>query len=497
MEQQGKVKFFDDVKGFGFIATPEQDYFVHISSLKGTEYLDQGEIVSFVGVSAPKGMKAISVRSVSKINAERTLGRIMKVLEARNLGADPEKIHEDFAFYTKAKLLANRAGKLHGHLLDTDAMEAKYKRPLDAIMNIEKERMEVELEKVYGEKKRIVEDIISPLSKRVEENGVANIPVAEFQEVVDRVGEVSRLLYEIDRTFRSTPAKREYKEAVEKATDLINQRKDYLSQFAPYKMGLTLDVFKALAMRYYKSNEGRLKAQYKRSTSFAKVFNVMKQTHGWRIAAFSGEDVCLLAKEVYDFFGEELIEVIREILGEELASSSWVITSIKDRSIHTISIDSIEEDMKAIEDRLEEMRELEDKNVQFLMMLGAATNTIQNMRKSGLLSSVDLETTDHEKIYMAILEDEDSSTEAKMVADKKTNKSLSKSKVSEIVRKSKETTEHLNDLIRKYYSNFGRYELQPKRFPTNKNGVRKDGHYHALFIWDTDDERIYHSKGNN
>lgn len=61
----GKVKWFDNKKGFGFIAQEAgQDVFVHHTSIKGTGFktLQEGEVVNFEIVSSDKGPKALNVQ---------------------------------------------------------------------------------------------------------------------------------------------------------------------------------------------------------------------------------------------------------------------------------------------------------------------------------------------------------------------------------------------------------------------------------------------------
>ena len=64
----GKVKWFDNKKGFGFIAQESgQDIFVHYSSIEGGGFktLNEGEEVSFDVISGDKGLKAQNVHRVS------------------------------------------------------------------------------------------------------------------------------------------------------------------------------------------------------------------------------------------------------------------------------------------------------------------------------------------------------------------------------------------------------------------------------------------------
>jgi cold shock protein len=61
----GKVKWFDDAKGFGFVASEDggKDVFVHISILgpAGISHLAEGQQVTMKVVDTPKGREAISL----------------------------------------------------------------------------------------------------------------------------------------------------------------------------------------------------------------------------------------------------------------------------------------------------------------------------------------------------------------------------------------------------------------------------------------------------
>lgn len=65
---KGKVKWFNESKGFGFIEQDDgKDVFVHYSAIEGAGFrtLAEGDEVEFEVVESPKGLQASKVNKVS------------------------------------------------------------------------------------------------------------------------------------------------------------------------------------------------------------------------------------------------------------------------------------------------------------------------------------------------------------------------------------------------------------------------------------------------
>ncbi len=65
---KGKVKFFNESKGFGFIASDEdgKEYFVHVSGLKAGASIKDEDAVTFDVEDGDRGPKATNVELASE-----------------------------------------------------------------------------------------------------------------------------------------------------------------------------------------------------------------------------------------------------------------------------------------------------------------------------------------------------------------------------------------------------------------------------------------------
>jgi cold shock protein len=66
MKQQGRVKWFNDEKGFGFIACDQGDVFVHYKAItaEGRKTLHENDLVEFTVTQGKKGLQAEDVTVV-------------------------------------------------------------------------------------------------------------------------------------------------------------------------------------------------------------------------------------------------------------------------------------------------------------------------------------------------------------------------------------------------------------------------------------------------
>ena len=72
--KSGKIKWFNNEKGYGFIDGENgEDIFVHYSAIKqdGYKSLSEGQIVEYELLETEKGLQAINVKEVSNATVKQ------------------------------------------------------------------------------------------------------------------------------------------------------------------------------------------------------------------------------------------------------------------------------------------------------------------------------------------------------------------------------------------------------------------------------------------
>ena len=70
----GRVKWFNNEKGFGFIEyTENEDIFVHYSAINqdGYKTLSEGQLVNIKLIETPKGLQALDVEVINELTTTK------------------------------------------------------------------------------------------------------------------------------------------------------------------------------------------------------------------------------------------------------------------------------------------------------------------------------------------------------------------------------------------------------------------------------------------
>jgi len=95
----GKVKWFNNAKGYGFILRDgsEEDLFAHFSSIQmdGYRTLKAGQAVEFDVTDGPKGLCAINIAALDNENSDSTSEDSDDSDDTDNISVNMQNIDED------------------------------------------------------------------------------------------------------------------------------------------------------------------------------------------------------------------------------------------------------------------------------------------------------------------------------------------------------------------------------------------------------------------
>lgn len=94
---EGKVKFFNRKKGFGFIHGDDgNDYFVHFTALPRGTFLRDNDTVSFEGAQGDRGLKAENVKLLSTASGAQPQFQQREQTASRDDDDDDADGNDDF-----------------------------------------------------------------------------------------------------------------------------------------------------------------------------------------------------------------------------------------------------------------------------------------------------------------------------------------------------------------------------------------------------------------
>lgn len=110
----GKVSFYTDYRGFGFIDAGDKEYFVHTTSLLDNAYLVPGDEVEFSPVVTRKGLAAVDVRVMSRdTRGEREKEKARWVFMKKNPFTPQDPVVDPERFAGRRSQVANAIDALY------------------------------------------------------------------------------------------------------------------------------------------------------------------------------------------------------------------------------------------------------------------------------------------------------------------------------------------------------------------------------------------------
>lgn len=104
---RGKVKWFSQQKGYGFIVAGDKDYYFHVKDVRGAELPRQGEAVTFHPGSSKRGPKASAVTLVDS----RAPSREARSIRAQRI--DERVVCQSCGKKMVPRIIANRGSASH------------------------------------------------------------------------------------------------------------------------------------------------------------------------------------------------------------------------------------------------------------------------------------------------------------------------------------------------------------------------------------------------
>jgi CspA family cold shock protein len=121
--ETGTVKWFNNDKGYGFIARDAgEDVFVHFSAIEGGGFrsLDEGQQVEFAVEQGPKGLQAVRVRALSLTQSRALSSSTSDRAAHQKEGATGKKLYVGNLSYTTTDATLSEIFGEIGEVLSVD-----------------------------------------------------------------------------------------------------------------------------------------------------------------------------------------------------------------------------------------------------------------------------------------------------------------------------------------------------------------------------------------
>lgn len=472
----GKIKWYDEDRGFGFVENKEgQEAFVHVSQIKRGIALVEHEAVTYGVRPADKGDRAIGVAPLTLPDCEECgKQNDYSLSQEKFICRNYESTGYDEYVCTKSESYK-------------EAQEAKARRAHAKLERAERIAIaQNNIDEFQHEFNDALDKIVVP---PVENDYATNLVKLELRELLAQFTTKADNFSEVFDTH----------ESYIRANDLFNSvvanedafRETLRALMPSERLGDTIHkeaIILAVATRYYRSKP-EFKEDYKTVVTFR---NLMRdaEVSTWRSNA-PNVKIADMWKDIEDTYGEEIALAITLLKyeGEDKLSIYWIGEALK----HGLLFPFLGMDVPTIMAKVAEGDRIVKLNVannrRFLSDLGVAPKTIEKGFKSGLFGRIDLRYVDFdiEGYFTKIARDKDSSTEARLKGDGISGK-VNRVNIGKIIKHAKGSPAEITALIKKYYANIQSFLISPRKHPTDPDLLVK-----VLYLFDDKKVRIYHS----